>query len=125
MPTFRIPIEWRCYGEVTILAKSLDEAVDEVNLNPDEIVLPENWELEEGSIEVNFETVEELNPGHKMSEEPQRKELEAKDFGIIDKELLKKEQEKLFEEMEARRHLNAMGEGYGEDTEEEMDEDEG
>ena len=64
MPKFKIPIEWECYGEVEIEANNLDEAVDEVNLNSDEIVLPEDFDVVEGSIEVNFEVVEELNPGH-------------------------------------------------------------
>ena len=66
MTKFKIPIEWECYGEVEIEAKSLDEAIDEVNLNSDEIALPEDFDVVEGSIEVNFEVVEELNPGHRL-----------------------------------------------------------
>ena len=67
MPKFKIPIEWECHGEVEIEAKNLDEAIEEVQLNSDEIVLPEDWDVEEGSIDINFDLVEELNPGHKAS----------------------------------------------------------
>ena len=66
MTKFKIPIEWKCYGKVEIEAENLDKAVDEVNLNSDEIALPEDFDVVEGSIEVNFEVVEELNLGHRL-----------------------------------------------------------
>ena len=125
MGIFKIPIEWRCYGEVEITAKNLDEAVDEVNLNSDEVILPKDWSLEEGSIEINFEIVEELNPGHKLDEEPPRRELEAKDFGIQEKESQKAGEICDDEEREARRHLDQLGEGYEQDSEDEGGDEEG
>ena len=125
MTNFKIPINWQSYGIVEIEAESLDEAVDEINLNSDEVILPKDWMLEEGSIEINFEVVEELNPGYKLNEEPQRRELEAKDFGIKEKKPLKVEEVCDDEEREARRHLDQMGEGYEQDSEDEGSEDEG
>ena len=122
MTKFKIPIEWSCYGEVEVEAKSLDEAVDEVNLNSDEVVLPKDWMLEEGSIGVNFEIVEELNPGYKMSK---ARELEAKDFGIQEKEPQKVEEVCDDEEREARRHLDQLGGGYEQDSEDEGGDEEG
>jgi len=111
MAKFKIPIEWRCYGEVEVEAKNLDEAFDEVNLNSDEVILPKDWSLVEGSVTVmNVRETEELNPGHKLS-----KKLRGVIVGAQTTEQ---------EEREARRHLEGLGEGYGEETEEEIDEDE-
>ena len=133
MEKFKIPIQWSCYGEVEVEASSLDEALDEVNLNSDEVILPQDWSLVEGSVEVNFEEAEDFNPGHKMSEEPVRRELEAKDFGIQDKDPQKvfDEARKIEgecgdpEEREARRHLDQRGEGYEQDAEDEGGDEEG
>jgi len=112
MPKFKIPIEWKCYGEIKIEAKNLDEAIEEVQLNSDETVLPKDWDLEEGSIDINYELVEELNPGHKINIEEHATRI------------FEEEQEMCSpEEREARRHLEGIGEGYGEETEKEMDEE--
>lgn len=125
MEKFKIPVRWCCHSEIEVKADSLDEAVDMVNLGSDEIVLPQDWDLEEGSIEVNFGAVEDFNPGYKLDEDSQRRELEAKDFGIIDKGPQKVEEICDDEEREARRNLAQLGEGYEEDTEEEGGDEEG
>jgi len=66
MTKFKIPVTWQMYGEIEIEAGDLDGAVEKVELNSDEIILPVPGELVEGSIETNFEMVEFLNPGHKI-----------------------------------------------------------
>lgn len=125
MPKFIIPIYWRNYGELKVEAETLERAIKRVEIDEDELPLPDNWDLVEGSIEVNYELAEAHNPGHKVNEEPQRAELEAKDFGIVDKEPQKVEEICDDEEREARRNLAQLGEGYEEDTEEEGGEEEG
>lgn len=109
MEKFKIPITWEVCGEVEIEAETLDEAVERVDFDPDEVVVPEEWEIVEGSVNTNFEMVEILNPGHKLNREPYSSELECDDS----------------EEREARRHLEGIGEGYQEDTEEEGGDEEG
>ena len=120
MAKFKIPIEWSSHAEIEVEAESLDEAVDMIELNSDEVVLPEDWDVVEGSIDVNFEVVKELNPGHELKEGTNVIE----DPDDEEKELPKVEEVCDDEEREARRHLEGLGEGYGEETEEEIDEDE-
>ena len=126
MTKFKIPITWEVCGEIEIEAVSLEEAIKAVDFDPDEITVPEEWEIVEGSIIVtDFEMAEVLNPGYKMSEEFPVRELEAKGFGIQEKESQKVEEVCDGEEREARRHLDQLGEGYQEDTEEEGGDEEG
>ena len=69
MEKFKIPVTWEVCGEVEVEAESLDEAVEMVDFDPDEITVPEKWEIVEGSLNTNYELAEILNPGHKLSEE--------------------------------------------------------
>ena len=66
MTEFMIPIKWRNWGVIYIEAESLDKAVEEVNLNMDEINIPDG-EAVEGSHKIDFEEVELLNPGYKLN----------------------------------------------------------
>ena len=129
MGKFKIPINWMSFTEITVEAESLDKAVEKINLEPDSIFLPEkDWELVEGSIEVNYGLTELSNPGHKLVENKKEKDrwfLEARSKGHKIIEEKKKESEELFEEMEARRHLDQVGEGYEQDSEDENDGEEG
>ena len=124
MTKFKIPIYWKNYGEIEVEEETLGRAIRSVELDENDLPLPDNWDLVEGSIEVSYELAEAYNPGHKISDEPPRKELEAKDFGIQEKEPSKVEEVCDDEERESRRHLGQLGEGYQEDTEEEGGEDE-
>ena len=67
MEKFKIPVQWECYGEVEVEAENLDKAIEEVELNTDEIELPGDWDIVEGSIVINYSCVEVMNPGHKVS----------------------------------------------------------
>ena len=147
MEKFKIPINWMSFTEIIVKAESLDKAVEKIVLEPDSIFLSEkDCELVEGSIEVNYGLTEVSNPGHKLveyekeknewflearirghkiGEEFEREELEAKDFGIVDKEPQKVEEVCNDEEREARRHLDQLGEGYEQDSEDEDSEEEG
>ena len=130
MGKFKIPIYWKNYGEIEVEAETLERAIRRVEVDEDELPLPDNWDLVEGSIEVSYELAEAYNPGHKLDRkffnfDDNAPILRAKDFGIVDKEPKKVEQEELFEEMEARRHLDQVGEGYEQDAEDEGDDEEG
>lgn len=69
MPKFKIPITWEVCGEIEVEAESLDEAVEMVDFDPDEVTVPQEWEIVEGSVNTNYQLVELLNPGHKLSRE--------------------------------------------------------
>jgi len=126
---FLIAIQWEAYADIEVEAESLEKAVNQVELDSDELVLPEDWDLTEGSIGVNYRVTETLNLENKLNEEPQRRELEAKDFGIVGAQTTEQEEKAIEicddEEMEARRHLDQLGEGYEQDSEDEDSEEEG
>ena len=125
MEKFKIAVQWQSYARIEIEAESLDKAVEEIELNSDEIVLPEDWDVVEGSIEVNRQQVEADYPDTEFHEEFPRRELEAKDMGVVDKEPQKAEEICDDEEREARRHLDQLGEGYEQDSEDEESDEEG
>jgi len=130
MEKYKIPLQWECSGEVEVEAESLDKAIEEVELNSDEIVLPETWEIVEGSVVINYPMIEFMNPDCELKRELPQGETERKmvDYMadiLIGSPIEEKEKCGDKEEREARRHLDQLGEGYGEDTEEEMDEEEG
>jgi hypothetical protein len=68
MKTYKIPISWEVAGEVEIEAENIDEAVRIVELN--DIPYPSIDYNIDGSVEVNYDIIEELNDGEKLSEEP-------------------------------------------------------
>lgn len=65
MEKFMIPIKWKNWGVINIEAENLDKAVEEVNLNINEINIPDG-EAVEGSHEIDFEELELLNPGYRL-----------------------------------------------------------
>jgi len=121
MEKYKIPLQWECSGEVEVEAESLDKAIEEVELNSDEIVLPETWEIVEGSVVINYPMIEFMNPDCELK----RELVDYMADILIGSPIEEKEKCGDKEEREARRHLDQLGEGYGEDTEEEMDEEEG
>lgn len=76
MEKYIIPITWEGYADIEIEAENLDEAVNKVELDSDELVLPEDWDLVEGSIEVNYRMTEVLNPGCKLKEKEKENDKE-------------------------------------------------
>ena len=74
MTKFKIPIEWKCCGEIEVEAETLYRAIRRVEVDEDELPFPNDWDLVEGSIEVNHELSEVYNPGHKLTDEFQLNE---------------------------------------------------
>jgi len=68
MKTYTIPISWEVAGEVEIDAENIDEAVAKVE-SPDFIYPSVDYNID-GSVVVNYDIIEELNDGEKLSEEP-------------------------------------------------------
>lgn len=68
MQTFKIPVDWQVYGVCFVEAFNLEEAINKVE--DEETPYPSISDNTEGSLKVNFELVEELNPGHKLQDEP-------------------------------------------------------
>ena len=66
MPLFKIPINWEVYGVMEIEAENIEEAIIKAEDHP----YPPIKDNTEGSLEVNFELIEHLNPGVEMAEEP-------------------------------------------------------
>lgn len=67
MKEFNIPVTWEVGGVTRVKAHTLDEAVLRIERN--EFLLPDINGVVDGSTEVNYELVEELNPGHNLSSE--------------------------------------------------------
>lgn len=68
MPIFKVPVDWCVYGVCIVEALNLEEAINKVE--NDETPYPTISNNTEESLEVNFELIEELNPGYKLRGEP-------------------------------------------------------
>ena len=67
MKTYRIPVTWEVSGEMNVIAKSLEEAIEKAENYP---YPPEHNNID-GSLEVNFDVIEYLNPGEeRLEKEP-------------------------------------------------------
>ena len=67
MPKFKIPVTWIADGIVKAKAETLDAAVDEVEKQ--NMPFPSEQQNIIGTMQVDFERVEEMNPGHTMSQD--------------------------------------------------------
>jgi len=60
---FTIPVTWMLYGKYEVMATSLEEAVDIVNIGVEPYdLLPEEGEYVDDSLEVYTDTLKEFNP---------------------------------------------------------------
>jgi hypothetical protein len=71
MPIFKIPVNWEVYGIMEVEAPDIEEAIHKVE--EEEVPYPSISDNTEGSIEVNFELIEFLNKGIKISKEPEKR----------------------------------------------------
>ena len=65
---FKMPVTWIADGVVNVKDKSLDKAVEQIENG--KVDFPSECQSIIGTMEVDFERVEEMNPGLKLSEEP-------------------------------------------------------
>lgn len=68
MPYFKIPVNWEVYGIYHVEASNIEEAIHKVEW--EDVPYPSIDDNIEGSMEVNFDLVELLNPGTKLADEP-------------------------------------------------------
>jgi hypothetical protein len=66
MPKFKIPVTWIADGTVKTKAETLDAAVNEVEKQ--NMPFPSEQQNLIGTMQVDFERVEEMNPGHTIQE---------------------------------------------------------
>ena len=65
---FKMPVTWIADGVVHVKDKSVNNAVEQIEKG--KVDFPGECQNIIGTMEVDFERVEEMNPGLKLSEEP-------------------------------------------------------
>ena len=65
---YQIPITWEVHGEMLIETDDIENLIKDIEAG--HLVLPEIDSDVDGSIQVDYELLEEMNPGLKLSPEP-------------------------------------------------------
>ena len=69
MKTYNIPVDWQVYGFKHIEARSLEEAINKIEIDSEKS-FPIRHGNVESSLEVNYEMAQETYPDEEIGDEP-------------------------------------------------------